>query len=162
MNTSRRHLNSLVQLSFVCLLVLVTGCQKEGFRDSRNKVPVIPVTGKVLVDGEKTIPPGMVKVVMHPDAGTKEQLPNDIPFPSCWVEPDGTTFNIGSYLGDDGAPVGNYKVTFEVGTVALMSGKFGGGALKGKYKDPEDSKIEVTITGQEESIDLGTIELTSP
>jgi hypothetical protein len=42
-----------------------------------------------------------------------------------------------------------------------MNGSFRGGELKDKYKDPETSEISVTVTGDEGSIDLGTIELTS-
>ncbi len=143
------------------LLLVASGCGQDGFVDKRDKVNVVPVTGKILVDGEKTLPPKMIRIILHPDEATKGKMPNDIRYPSGFLTADGTTFNVGTYLRDDGAPAGKYTVTFEVGAMNLMSGNFKGGTLKGKYNDPATSETEVVIAGDESSTDLGLIELTS-
>ncbi len=161
MNMTRSFRKHFGLLSLLFLVGLVSGCKEEGFVDVRNKVPVVPVTGKILVDGKPLVYPQQGRIILHPDAPTQEKLPKDIPKPSSWSAPDGSTFEIGTYDGSDGVPAGTYKLTVEVGKRSLMNGSFRGGDLKEKYKDPETSEISVTITGDEGSIDLGTIELTS-
>ncbi|MCA9025846.1 MAG: hypothetical protein KDA86_11625 [Planctomycetaceae bacterium] len=149
-------------LSMLCLLGLFSGCQKEEFVDTRERVAVVPVTGKILLDGKPLVGPAVAKIVMHPaDSETEEGIPADVPAPSAWTEADGTTFKMGSYEGGDGAPVGTYKLTIDVGKRSLMNGSFKRGPLDGKYADPENPVQEITVTGDEGSIDLGTIELTS-
>jgi len=80
------------------------------------------------------------------------------------AKPDGT-FKIGTYLGDDGAPTGQYRATFEGGQLNLRTGGFTGGLLEGQYNDPESSEymVEVShVSEKEKYIDLGTFELASP
>ncbi|MCA9109897.1 MAG: hypothetical protein KDA52_08130 [Planctomycetaceae bacterium] len=162
MNTYCRISNFPAFLSILCLFGLFSGCQKEEFVDTRERVPVVPVTGKILLDGKPLVAPVVAKIVMHPaDTETEEGIPVDVPAPSTWIEPDGTTFHMGSYEGGDGAPVGKYKLTIDIGKRSLMNGSFQRGALDGKYADPENPVQEITVTGDEGSIDLGTIELTS-
>ena len=161
MNNPRRSIKFLTLPFVVCLLVSVSGCGEDEFVDVRSKVPVVPVTGKILVDGSPLVAPKLARVVLHADAATKEKLPADIPAPSAWTSADGSTFNIGTYDGGDGAPAGTYKVTIEGGTRSMMNGSFTGGLLNGKYKDPGTTEFSVTITGEEAEVDLGTFELST-
>jgi len=158
---ARSIYSRLALLSVICLVGFASGCQEETFVDVRDKVPVVPVTGKILVDGSPLVYPQQGRIILHPDAASQEKLPKDIPKPSAWSTPDGSTFNLGTYDGSDGVPAGTYKLTVEIGKRSLMNGSFRGGELKDKYKDPEASEFSVTITGDEGSLDLGTFELTS-
>ena len=70
-------------------------------------------------------------------------------------------FSIGTYEGADGAPEGEYKLTFLWGQFSLMSGQYGGpDKLKKRYLNPEKSEFQFTVKPGEPT-DLGTIELTT-
>ena len=58
----------------------------------------------------------------------------------------------------DGAPPGEYSLTFELQQFDPISMSFGGDKLKGKYVDPLKSKIKVTVSSGT-PVDMGTIDL---
>lgn len=151
-----RHV-SWLGLVVLVLVPLVSGCAKEKSTFVRD--PVSKVTGAVLIDGK---PETMVAVrlmrVGGPDetAGTSKMLT-----PSAFTDADGK-FSIGTYdfgPGADGAPNGEYKITFQWGQINLLGGgRYEGDKFNGKYADPEKSPWSVTVAGQ--PVDVGTIELT--
>jgi hypothetical protein len=89
-------------LPFLLLAVGATALSSCG-RDGR--IPVHPVRGQVLFDGRPT--PNAL-VVFHPVA----VLGRDVPRPSAKVSEDGT-FALTTFVGKDGAPEGDYKVTVQ-------------------------------------------------
>jgi hypothetical protein len=81
---------------------------------------------------------------------------------TAYADQDGV-FVIGTYTTSDGAPAGEYKLTFEGGKMNILRGRFQGGLLQNKYSDPATSQWPVTVTAADSGgIDVGTIELTSP
>jgi hypothetical protein len=160
MRSTPQYSNSLVLFSALCFLGLVAGCGTEEFTGGPPRIETYPVTGKVLVDGEAVKSPKLVNVRL---VRTKsiEGLAADTE-PSSWAGQDGV-FEIGTYDVSDGAPAGEYKLTFEVGNMNMLRGQFEGGLLQHKYLDPAISKWPVTVTAADSGgIDVGTIELTSP
>jgi hypothetical protein len=71
---------------------------------TRVRHEVVPVTGRVLVNGE---PPERALVVLHPVGGAAGAIR-----PHAEVGPDGR-FTVSTYATNDGAPPGEYLVTVE-------------------------------------------------
>lgn len=69
-----------------------------------NAQKTIPVTGKVLVDGE---PVKDLWVTLHSENTSADSLQ-----PKAQTDENGD-FKITSYIGGDGAPQGNYKITVQ-------------------------------------------------
>ena len=85
----------------ILVAVSMTGCGKKGL----SELPVFPVKGTVKVDGK---PEMGVTVKLHPVNGVDTAHPT---YPEGITLPDGT-FSITTYATNDGAPIGEYKVTF--------------------------------------------------
>lgn len=142
-------------LGHVALLTILPLCIMACSREPRGgpRVPTYPITGKVMVDGK---PAQNVSVICHPvngDAAVKTSI-------SAFTDAEGQ-FSIGTYEGGDGAPQGEYRLTFTWGQINLMTGQYGPpDRLKGKYADPETSEFTVTAREGQEA-DLGVIELTT-
>ncbi len=116
-------------------------------------LPTYPVIGKVLVDGEPVEYLAVYcDMLSEPDKEhpTKSQ---------CFTQKDGS-FTIGTYLSNDGVPEGDYALTFQWGEMNGFTRGYDGDKLNGRYTDPEKSAIKFTIEPGE-SVDLGTIELTT-
>jgi hypothetical protein len=149
----------LLPASAVGLLLLVmAGCgtEENGFQ----RDPVTNVTGTVLVDGK---PQKMVAVRLERIGG-----PDATATTSKMLTPGGFTdeqgkFSIGTYEGgpeSDGAPDGEYQLTFQWGQISLMGGgRYEGDKFKGRYADPKKSQWKVTVAGQ--AVDVGTINLST-
>lgn len=139
------------------LLPLLLGCKGQGEALARD--PVNKVTGTILVDG-KPEPMVAVKLIRVGD-------PDEKATSSKMLVPGGLTnaegrFSVGTYeygADADGAPAGDYKLTFHWGMINLMNGRYEGDKFNGKYADPEKSERTVTVAGA--PVDLGTIELTT-
>lgn len=117
------------------------------------RVPTYPIVGQVLVDGA---PAENLQVVCHSTNGDAA-VPISI---SAYTDAEGR-FSISTYEGGDGAPAGNYALTFVWGQINLMSGRYGPpDKLNGKYADPETSAFTVEVAEGAET-DLGVIELTT-
>jgi hypothetical protein len=92
---------------FVGLLTvaLSAGCGGKSRPEMKGKLPLFPVTGKLMLDGQ---PMAGATILFFPTtafpAGAAKQRPRAI------VDTDGT-FHVSTYANDDGAPAGDYKVT---------------------------------------------------
>ena len=118
------------------------------------RVETFPIRGRVLIDGQ---PGANVAVRLHPATDDPE-----LPSSSSFTDAEGN-FTVGTYEGADGAPVGDYKLTFMWGQINLMTGRYEATEDKApfnkRYSDPETSEFEFTVVAPEN--DWGTIELTA-
>ena len=137
----------------VALLVVLMagGCGKTELVDP-NELPTVPVTGTVLVDGKAV---GMIRVT----ANDMTDPPRTFSSPAAFTDNEGK-FKLRTFREDDGAPEGEYKLTFQYGTMNLIMGReYKGDKFKGKYSKKETSKFPLKVEGS--PVDLGTIELTT-
>ena len=151
---SRTHcslLNAFQCLFLGCFLVITVGCSEEG----PYHKPTIPVTGVVTIDGN--IPELHVQIQCHPVGGIDKEYPT---VTAC-VAGEGGKFALSTYDSGDGVPEGEYQLTFIAGEVNLMTGGFSGDIFKGKYSDPKTSEIKISVSDDNDKIDLGTIDLTT-
>lgn len=133
----------------ILVAVSMTGCGKKGL----SELPVFPVKGTVKVDGK---PEMGVTVKLHPVNGVDTAHPT---YPEGITLPDGT-FSITTYATNDGAPIGEYKVTFFFGEINPISMQMGGeDKLNNRYQDPKKSTLTVSVV--DKPVDLGLIELKS-
>lgn len=89
----------LLSATLSALLLPLTGCSSKKVD---NRKAVFPVHGKLLVDNQPA--PGAL-LVLHPVGGAF-----DAEHPVATVGPDGS-FEVTTYQGKDGAPIGEYIVT---------------------------------------------------
>jgi hypothetical protein len=142
----------------ICLLAFSSsiGCTKK---DEFVRDPVNKVTGTLLIDGnpEPMVAVRLVRIEGADEgAGTSKALG-----PSAFTDGEGN-FSIGTYdkgPDADGAPDGEYAMTFQWGQMNLMGGLYTGDKLNGKYADSKKSEYKVTVAG--EPVDLGVIELST-
>jgi hypothetical protein len=106
-----------VFLSGLCVLFFgsFVGC---GSSESAQYLPVFPAAGTVQVDGK---PPVGAFLVLHPKAGFQRGPDGELVRPHGVVGEDGS-FQLTSYQTNDGAPVGEYIVTFELRKVLKYAG----------------------------------------
>lgn len=127
--------NRVVPVAVVCAAVV--GCGGNGISAPRTA----PTSGTVLFKGK---PAEGVKVTFHPkfDMGSVKFTPNGV------TGKDGR-FTLSTAAPKDGAPPGEYSVTFEL----LRAGADKRGldtefdVWKGKYGDPATSKWTVEVKG---------------
>lgn len=132
------------------LTLLTVSCADEPRGGPRDAT--YPITGQLFIDGE---PAAGVQVTCHPvDLDNAHVLT-----PGDFTDEEGR-FEIGTYESGDGAPKGVYRLTFLAGQWNL-DGSFGGpDKLGGRYDEPEESDVKVTVAPGIES-DLGRIDLTT-
>jgi hypothetical protein len=120
-----------------CILLALGGCQKAPPLD---RVPVVPVEGELSFDGQPI--PGAL-IVFHP---TDAALVDKVPPPRATVREDGT-FKLTTYTADDGAPVGEYKVTVEWRKLVDKDGdvKAGPNVLPERYTRPNTSDLAAKV-----------------
>ena len=112
---------------------VLAGC---GRRSTADRVPVFPVSGKVMYQGK---PAAGVTVILHPLGGGNPTTP------SATSGADGS-FKLATYGPGDGAPEGDYVVTAawretaDSGSDAPEIDRF-----RGRYIDPARSKLKVHI-----------------
>lgn len=131
-------------LVVTCLLV---GCSSP----KTDRKPTFPVTGEVHVDGQ---PAADLAVVLNPVAGLDKMKPT---VTQGMTGPDGK-FVVSTYDAGDGAPVGEYKVTFTWGKLNPISMTYDNDRLNGKYAEPEQSTFTIKVE-QGKPVDMGKIEL---
>lgn len=145
-----------IAVTFWCLWVSSCGVQAPA-PEPQNKKELVPVSGEVVVDGE----PGWgVRVTLVPKGGTDASNPT---LSQGEAGKDGK-FTIGTYAPDDGAPPGEYVLTFERFDRSVI--RIGGGRppdlFQKRLADPKSSEHPVTIPDGEEPVSLGRIELSTP
>lgn len=135
------------------VLFAVGGCSGGGGPKPVDAKQVYPVSGIVHIDGE---PKPHVKIKLVPDP-----MPSDgkIQLPILGRTNDEGKFSLTTYYQDDGAPVGEYRLLF---LLDLNPAGSANDYFKGKYQNPTASEVKLSVTGKEESIDMGIIELKSP
>ena len=117
-----------------------------------TRIPVYPVNGQVLHQGE---PAKGALVIFHPIDQKKDVGEKIPPRPSAIVRPDGT-FSLTTLKPDDGARIGDYRVSivwFEqadrgeggLGRGDPEHGPRAKDQLKGKYAHPDNSGLTATI-----------------
>lgn len=145
---------NVVVLTFVVPAVLAcAGCNEE--RRGPERVPTFPITGVVHVDG-KPQSNLLVKSIPAEDAQNAAAVTS-----SAYTDDKGR-FEIGTYESGDGAPVGEYRLTFMWGQRNLMNGRYSGpDKLGDRYSDPKKSEIKVHVNEGEPN-ELGVIELKTP
>lgn len=113
-----------------------------------NAQSTVPVEGQVLVDGD---PVKDLWVTLHPVDKKPESL-----LPRAQTDAEGN-FKITSYIGGDGAPPGEYKVTVEWLTFRQMGSRWvGPNKLTGPNGDAKTTEYSVTV--EEQPISLGVLE----
>lgn len=94
--------NVLLMMFAASVAVSAAGCGSD-------RVPTYPVSGRLTVNG-KPPPEGWIAILhLEPAPDPKEKYPH--PVPRARVEPNGR-FQFHTYERDDGAPAGNYKISF--------------------------------------------------
>ena len=134
---------------FLMAAICVALCSCK--HDTRVAKPTYRVAGKVTVDGK---PQADVKVV----ARSKEASdPSFAILPQGVTKEDGT-FQLTSYEPGDGAPTGDYTLTFIWQEKQGL--KYGGpDKLQKRYSDPEKSTFKIKV--DKSPVDAGTYELTT-
>lgn len=132
-------------------LVAATGCPAK---IDRNEKQVFKIKGTVTVDG---VPTPDIQVALHDKAGLDTKQPT---FPQGFTDADGK-IRVSTYEEGDGAPAGDYNVTFALQEFNLVARSYGGpDKLKKKYSDPKQTPFSITL-GPDQPNDLGNVELTT-
>ncbi|MEZ6137842.1 MAG: hypothetical protein R3C53_23385 [Pirellulaceae bacterium] len=97
-----------------------------------------------------------VSVTFHPVGGMDTDQPS---VTQAMSDKEGK-FAATTYELADGAPPGDYNVTFTWGKLNKISMTFDGDAFKGKYRDPGTSKFKISVVSGT-PVDMGAIELTT-
>lgn len=150
------HRVSVMGALAMCSL-FIAGCGGNNPQPPNPK-PVVPVTGIIHIDGAPALG---VEVKFHRKGGMDMSNPS---LSHGRTKEDGS-FQLTTYAVNDGAPPGDYLLTFEnfgplvIGMEAVD--KFGGAM---SYPDRSDHPITVPaeVPDGAESFDIGTIELQSP
>lgn len=130
---------------------VVIGCSNSG-PVPINPKKVIPVTGIIHVDGAPTLG---VKVKLAPDPMPAD---NKITLVTNGKTDAEGKFALTTYYQNDGAPIGDFSLLFQLDLNPAGStvDKF-----QGKYWNPHAAEHKLSVKGDEESIDMGVIELTT-
>ena len=138
-----------VLIVFAFLSVAIAGCSGP----DRNWKETIPVSGVVMVDGEAA---EGVMVNFHPVGGMDTEQPTET---KALTNQDGS-FEASTYEMGDGAPEGEYQVTFAWPKLDKISMSFSGDKLKGRYSKPAKSEFTINVVSGA-TVDMGTVELKS-
>ena len=137
----------LAALSVIAAAAFAVGC--DG-RDPNWK-ETVPVTGIITLDGA---PVENVSVKFHPAGGMDKAQPT---ITQARTDTEGK-FAATTYELADGAPPGDYTLTFELQQFDPISMSFGGDKLKGKYATPEKSTFKISVSSGT-PVDMGQIDL---
>ncbi|QDV69473.1 hypothetical protein Poly24_31890 [Rosistilla carotiformis] len=127
------------------------GC---GQQQHAGELPVYPLSGTVLVDGK---PVENIQVALH-STNVKETAKHY--FPQGFTDAQGQ-IKVSTYADGDGAPAGDYRVTFVLKDYNVVARSFTGpNKIDASYSDAETSPVTITI-GPDQPNDLGQLELPS-
>lgn len=136
--------------AILCFLaVTFAGCGRKTI----ERVPVFPVSGRLLVDGR---PANNAQVFFH--AQDRSKTTQGLPFAVAGT--DGA-FQAGTYLPNDGLPSGEYVVTVQWPLMTVVDGEdvAGPDQLNGLYATPERPAAKVTVA--ETAVEMPPIKLRS-
>jgi hypothetical protein len=135
--------------------VVAGGCQEEPMGGPR--VPVVPVTGRVLVDGK---PEENIAVLFLRTSEKGVEFP--VPEPEGITDKQGV-IKVGTYYAEDGAAPGEYKLCFLWLAMNRFTGEMSGDKFRGKYDGKDRSRHTVTIPEEagDDPHDIGTFELST-
>ena len=140
-------------LAMVPIILVSCGRSERKFQN-QNMKKTFPVHGEVYLDGQ----PGQgVKVMLSPKESPGSSGP------SGDVGEDGT-FQISTYVENDGAPAGEYVLTFtyrdpNAPLMITFDTPEEPDDFKGKYADPKTSKHPLSVAEDATDVDVGRIEL---
>lgn len=137
------------KLCLALSIVILVGCTPKS-----NEKEVFKITGSVMVDGS---PIEGIQISLQDVAGPDTNNPS---LTQGTTDAQGNVL-ISTYAEGDGAPAGEYKVTFVLQEFNLMSRAYSGtDKLNNKYADPDKSTFTLSV-GRDKPNDLGKIELTT-
>ncbi len=140
-------------VAFLLVAVCITALASCGKKDT-NRKETIPVTGEVYVDGK---PAAMLQITCYPVTGMDKEQPT---ITQAVTDKDGK-FKLSTYEEGDGAPVGEYKLTFVWQKFDAFAARYSGpDKLGGRYSDPNSSQVTLKVE-KGKPIDMGRIELSS-
>ena len=152
-----RGRDGLLLASIFTLAVFSSGCGEDPHGGPR--VEVVPVTGKVLVDGKPA-----QGVVVYFLRSSERGVDFVVPEPRGVTDENGV-LSLSTYVSNDGGAPGEYKLLFEwLRRVNPLTGEAQGDEFRGKYMTTKDAS-QFTATIPEEAGDephnIGTFELTT-
>lgn len=132
-------------LLLVSVVSMLAGCGPGAGDASKERLTsmaggalkeVVPVSGKVLVDGEAK---GGVNLYLHREEGGE-------PLADCRTNPDGT-YCWATYVPCDGIAPGEYRVSFRYIPKVKRNENDGvsNDQFKGKYADPKKSDFKLSV-----------------
>jgi len=126
-----------------CVVVALLMLSSCGEPKGGPRLKVAPVEGEVFVDG-KPLDEGFVH--LHPVTPHEMPRADQVVASMGQVDEEGK-FKISTYINEDGAPPGEYKITITwKEATGLMKNQWGGpDRLKGKYADVETTQFRVTV-----------------
>lgn len=135
------------------VLLTIGGCSGGDGPKPVNPKQVFPVSGIIHLDGA---PKAGIDIRLVPDP-----MPGDGRITLAILSSSDAEgkFKLTTYYQEDGAPVGEYRLLFMLDTTPTTTPT---DYFKGKYQNPTASEVKLSVTGKEESIDMGIIELKSP
>ena len=145
MNLYARNRDRAPTLGVIVLLVSLGGCQHA---PPPSGPPVLPVTGTILVDGKPTAGVTVRFVAVDSPGGS----------PPAFITGSDGRFTSAAPGSDAGVSAGTYRlVVYWLDT--LPSGGMPFDRLLGRYADPDQSTLTVTINPNDP--DIGILSLTS-
>ena len=140
--------NTLSRASLYITLAFVTGCTGNDYPNT-----TYPVSGRVQTSDGK--PAAYVRVTLH----SSKLVSEGDPFrPSAMTDDDGS-FRLTTYETDDGAPQGDYAVTFRwAKPQKTLFDPIPKDRLRNRFALPTENSLRCTII-EAESQNLGTFEI---
>ncbi len=138
----------LSRLFLIILISLLTGCTRSEYPNE-----TYPVSGRIqTIDGS---PARDVRVTLH----SSKLLSEGDPFRPSGMTDDEGTFRLTTYETHDGAPVGNYAMTFRwAAPQKTLLGPSPKDRLHNKFVRPTDESLTCEIVDSETQ-DLGTFQI---
>ena len=147
----KRGLNAIRIWNWFAPLLLVIAFSGCGSSRQQDRVPVFPAQGTATLEGRA--PKGAL-IVLHPKTANGHAANATLLRPHGTIHSDGS-FELTSYETNDGAPVGQYAVTFEFHKIVKYpNGESGPGPnlVPKKYSKPETSPLVVQIVQGENKL----------
>ena len=140
-------------LILLCCNVCQFSCTRSSRHQNNDKVPLVHVTGTVLVDGVPTAGVHIQYVPQSEIAERRERYLNRF----FLLSREGGKFSLSTYVDGDGIPIGEYALEFKW-IEQRLSGEID--KLGGVYADSSSPFLKIKVE-KGRDINLGEIQLTS-